>query len=87
LDKLGEADLAWEYMNTPAAILPFDGQAWSELADALSRQEDFLLAERAYEQALAAEPDNARILADRAQNWERAADMRTGEAGKRRIGD
>jgi tetratricopeptide (TPR) repeat protein len=87
LDKLGEADLAWEYMNTPAAILPFDGQAWSELADALSRQEDFLLAERAYEQALAAEPDNARILADRAQNWERAADMRTSESGKRRIGD
>jgi tetratricopeptide (TPR) repeat protein len=71
LYKLRARELAWEYLNTPVAVFPPDAESWLELARALGREGDFDLADRAYRQAFGAEPDNARILWERAQNLER----------------
>jgi tetratricopeptide (TPR) repeat protein len=72
LYKLGAKKPAWDYLNTPQAFLPPEAESWLTFAQALSGQEDFAMADLAYEQACQAEPDNARLLWDRAKNLERA---------------
>jgi tetratricopeptide (TPR) repeat protein len=72
LYKLGVKELAWEYLNTPVAVFAPEAGSWLEFAQALSGQEDFAMADLAYEQACQAEPDNARLLWERAKNLERA---------------
>jgi hypothetical protein len=72
LYKLRAKEPAWEYLNTPQAFLPPDADSWLEFAQALGGQEDFAMADLAYEQACQAEPENARLLWERAKNLERA---------------
>jgi hypothetical protein len=85
LFKLGAKSLAWEYLNTPIALFPPEPESWRTLAQALARQEDFDLANRAYEQACQAEPDNARMLWERAQNLERSGRRRNAARLYRRL--
>jgi tetratricopeptide (TPR) repeat protein len=66
--KLGEQDLCWDYLTTPIGLKPNEADPWLNLAVALSRKGDLDLADRAYAVAYAAEPTNAQILWDRAQN-------------------
>jgi tetratricopeptide (TPR) repeat protein len=63
-----ETDLAWDYQTTPIALRPNEAQPWHDLAATLVRQGDLELADRAYQAAFDAEPTNAQILWDRAQN-------------------
>jgi tetratricopeptide (TPR) repeat protein len=64
----GQRDSAWDYLTTPVALRPNEAQPWHDLAATLVRQGDLELADRAYEAAFDAEPTNAQILWDRAQN-------------------
>jgi ferric-dicitrate binding protein FerR (iron transport regulator)/tetratricopeptide (TPR) repeat protein len=68
LRALGAADLAWEYLTTPIAQRPNESGPWLGLAQALGREGDFALADRAYAAAFEAEPTNPQILWDRAQS-------------------
>jgi Tfp pilus assembly protein PilF len=72
LYRLQAVDLAWDYLNTPQAIFAADPFSWQMLAQVMSRQEDFVLADLAYSQAVAADPSDAAILWEQAQNLRRA---------------
>jgi tetratricopeptide (TPR) repeat protein len=63
---LGARDLAWDYFTTPLGQRPNEAAPWLNLAQAMSQEGDFDLADRAYAEAFAAEPTNAQILWDRA---------------------
>jgi predicted Zn-dependent protease len=69
---LGARDLAWEYQTTATGRHPDESGTWVGLARSLSREGDPDLAERAYAVAAVADPDNARLLWDRAQNLRQA---------------
>jgi tetratricopeptide (TPR) repeat protein len=66
LKTLGQADLAWQYYTTPLSQRPNEAAAWLKLAQTMSQQEEYELADRAYAEAYEAEPTNAQILWDRA---------------------
>jgi hypothetical protein len=68
LQTLGRRDLGWDYLTTPVALQPNEAAPWLELAQTLSRKGDLELADRAYTAAFEAEPTNAQLLWDRAQN-------------------
>jgi tetratricopeptide (TPR) repeat protein len=68
LQTLGDRDLSWDYLTTPVGLRPNEADPWLDLARTLSRQGDLDLADRAYMAAFEAEPTNAQILWDRAQN-------------------
>jgi tetratricopeptide (TPR) repeat protein len=72
LKALGARELAWEYQTTATGRYPDESGTWSNLARTLSREGDLDLAERAYAVAAAADPDNAQLLWDRAQNLRQA---------------
>jgi len=67
LQALGARELAWEYLTTPLAMRPNEAAPWRSLAQALRRQGEYDLAQRAYASAFEAESTNAQILWDRAQ--------------------
>ena len=72
LKALGRRELAWEYLTTPIAQRPNESGPWLGLAQALGREGDFALADRAYAAAFEAEPTNAEVLWERAQNLRRS---------------
>jgi Tfp pilus assembly protein PilF len=72
LQTLGRRDLSWDYMTTPVALHPNEAHRWQSLAQALARKSDFELADRAYRAAFEAEPTNAELLWERAQNLRQA---------------
>jgi hypothetical protein len=72
LRALGERELAWDYLTTPAALKPNEAEPWGTIAGQLRRQGELALADRAYEAAFAAEPTNAELL------WQRAQLLKTG---------
>src|SRR4029077_13722610 len=72
LQRLGERELGWDYLTTPVALKPSEAEPWLGMAANLSRKGDLGLAERAFKAASEAEPTNAQILWDRAQNQRRA---------------
>jgi hypothetical protein len=74
LRTLGERELAWDYLTTPAALKPNEAEPWAKVAEQLRRQGEPALAERAYRAACEAEPTDAQLL------WERAGNLR--EAGR-----
>ena len=47
LRGLGERELAWDYLTTPVALRPGESDVWINLADALKRQGERDLADRA----------------------------------------
>jgi tetratricopeptide (TPR) repeat protein len=72
LRTLGDKDLSWDYLTTPVGLRPNEAGPWQELAQDLSRRGDLQLADRAYTAAFEAEPTNAQLLWDRAQNLRQA---------------
>jgi Tfp pilus assembly protein PilF len=72
LQTLGDQELAWDYLTTPVGQRPRESGPWAELAQALGRQGTLDLADRALAAACAAEPTNAQLLWDRAQNLRQA---------------
>jgi predicted Zn-dependent protease len=68
----GDRELAWDYLTTPVGQQPREAGPWADLAQALGRRGDLDLADRALAAACAAEPTNAQLLWDRAQNLRQA---------------
>ena len=75
LRTLGERELVWDYLTTPVARRPNESGPWVALAGTLSRTGELDLADRAYAAAFEAEPTNAQILWDRAQNLRQAGKL------------
>jgi tetratricopeptide (TPR) repeat protein len=63
---VGAHDLAWDYFTTPLSEKPNESDSWLSMAQQLSQDGDFGLADMAYALAFEAEPTNAQILWDRA---------------------
>jgi predicted Zn-dependent protease len=72
LQTLGDRELAWDYLTTPVGLRPNEAKPWTNLAEALVRRGDLDLADRAFAAAFEAEPTNAQVLWDRAQNLHQA---------------
>ncbi len=87
LAVLGARDLAWEYRTTPIALHPNEAEPWLGLAQSLRQEGDLALADRAYAAAYEAEPTNAQILWDRAQNLEQSGKPREAQQLYRRLAD
>jgi tetratricopeptide (TPR) repeat protein len=64
-------ELAWDYLTTPLALRPNESAPWLSLAQSLVREGRNELADRCYDAAFRAEPTNAQILWDRAQQLQR----------------
>jgi tetratricopeptide (TPR) repeat protein len=64
----GTAELAWEYATTPLALKPNESGPWVSLAWSVRQEGNWQLADKCYEMAFAAEPLNAQLLWDRAEN-------------------
>ncbi len=67
LSRLGDDDLAWDYLTTPLGAKPNEGAPWHALATQLVGEGRHELADRAYATAFEIEPTNAQFLWDRAQ--------------------
>jgi Tfp pilus assembly protein PilF len=80
LRAVGERELVWDYLTTPVGRRPNEAGPWVALANTLSRTGELDLADRAYAAAFAAEPTDAQILWDRAQNLRQGG--KTAEAQK-----
>jgi cytochrome c-type biogenesis protein CcmH/NrfG len=72
LQRLGERELGWDYLTTPVGLSPNEAAPWLSLAETLGQKGELDLADRAYAAAFEAEPTNAQILWDRAQNLRQA---------------
>jgi ferric-dicitrate binding protein FerR (iron transport regulator) len=87
LQSLGSADLAWEYMTTPIGLQPNEAGPWLNLAESQRKAGDYDLADRAFAAAFDAEPTNAQILWDRAQNLQRIGKSTQAQALLRKLAD
>jgi tetratricopeptide (TPR) repeat protein len=72
LRELGQVELAWDYRTTAALRRDSEPPDWSHLGQAFVQEGDRDLAECAYRAATDADPDNARLLWERALNLEQA---------------
>jgi predicted Zn-dependent protease len=68
LQAVGAKELAWDYLTTPAGLKPNEAAPWVSLAQWLQKDGYLDLADKAFGIAYDAEPTNAQILWDRAQN-------------------
>src|SRR5262249_46985876 len=66
--QLGHPDMAWDYLSTPMQARAEEPAAALELARTLGKENKWDLAELAFRHAVAAEPENAQVLWERAQN-------------------
>jgi tetratricopeptide (TPR) repeat protein len=87
LQTLGGRDLAWDYLTTPVGLHPNEAGPWVSLAETLRQKGDVDLADRAYTAAFEAEPTNAQILWDRAQNLRQAGRRAEAQALFRQLAD
>ncbi|HWY87383.1 MAG TPA: hypothetical protein VNX28_11690, partial [Gemmataceae bacterium] len=87
MQRLGERDLGWDYLTTPMAVRPGEASGWLNMAQTLGRQGQLTLADRAFKAAAEAEPTNAQILWDRAQNLRRAGKELEAQPLMRRIAE
>ncbi len=71
LQVLGAKELAWDYLTTLIGRRPNEADPWLELAKQFRDADQFELADRAFALAFQAEPTNAQILWDRAENLQR----------------
>jgi thioredoxin-like negative regulator of GroEL len=74
LRTLGERELVWDYLTTPVGRRPNEAGPWASLAHSLKRSGEADLADRAFAAACEAEPTDAQLL------WERAENLR--QSGK-----
>jgi hypothetical protein len=72
LRTLGEQELVWDYLTTPVGLKPNESEPWLALANSLRRTGELGLADRAFAAAFEAEPTNAQLLWERAQNLRQA---------------
>jgi thioredoxin-like negative regulator of GroEL len=87
LKVFGARDLAWDYLTTPIGSRPNEAGPWQSLGQTLSREGDLDLADRAFRAAFAAEPTDAQILWEQAQNLRRAGKLAEANRVLRRIAD
>jgi predicted Zn-dependent protease len=87
LEVLGQHELAFDYRTTPLGNGPNDPAAWLRLAEGMMTQGDAELADEAYRAAFDAEPTNAQILWDRAENLQRRGKTAAARELFRRIAD
>jgi hypothetical protein len=85
LNRLGSTALAWDYLTTPHASSAQESAPWWGMAQDLNRKGAFLLADRAFEAAAEADPENAQILWERSQNLRQANQPEEATALLRRI--
>jgi tetratricopeptide (TPR) repeat protein len=69
--SLGLQELAWNYWTCPIDLHPAESKAWLDLANVLVSTNDLDRADRAFAQAVEAEPTNPELLWQRAQNLAR----------------
>ena len=82
---LDARDLAWDYLTTPIGMKPNEGQPWQNLASHLAYQGELDLANRAYQAAVEAEPTDAQVLWQQAQNLRQAGKLAESRAILREI--
>jgi Tfp pilus assembly protein PilF len=87
LQTLGERELTWDYLTTPVALRPNESEPWANLGQTLARQGEVTLADRAYAAAFEAEPTNAQLLWDRAQNLAQAGQVEEARKLYRRLAE
>jgi predicted Zn-dependent protease len=87
LQRLGERELAWDYLTTPVALNPHESQPWLSVAQSLVRQGNLDLSDRAFKAACEAEPTNAEILWNRAQNLKQAGKHAQAQKLLRQVAD
>jgi tetratricopeptide (TPR) repeat protein len=87
LNALGARDLAWDYLTTPIALKPNEAEPWRGVAEALVQQGARDLADRAFQAAFDAEPTNAQLLWDRAENLRRLGKRSEAKELLRRVAD
>src|SRR5262249_34096705 len=75
LRTLGAEDMPWDYLTTPIGQGPNESSSGLGLAQSLAQEGNLDLADRAFAAASEAEPTNAQILWDRAQNLRQAGKM------------
>jgi ferric-dicitrate binding protein FerR (iron transport regulator) len=87
LKRLGERELAWDYLTTPVALQPNEAGPWTNLAGALAKQGELDLADRAFRAAAQAEPTDPQLLWDRAQNLKQLGKRQDAQQLVRRIAE
>jgi tetratricopeptide (TPR) repeat protein len=87
LQSLGARDLAWDYRTTPIGLHPNEAAPWLTLAQALRSEGELAQADHAYTAAFEAEPTNAQVLWDRAQNLQQAGKQAEAQKVYRRLAD
>ena len=87
LKRLGERELSWDYLTTPIALQPNEARPWWNLAVHLANQGELDLADRAYRAATEAEPTDAQMLWDRAQNLKQLGKHQEAQQLVRRIAE
>ncbi len=87
LRRLGERELAWDYLTTPVGLQPNESGPWSSLAATLAKQGELDLADRAYRAAADAEPTDPQLLWDRAQNLKQLGKHQEAQQLVRRIAE
>jgi Tfp pilus assembly protein PilF len=87
LQIVGAKELAWDYVTTPIGMKPNEAAPWLGLANSLRQEAEFELADRAYSMAYGAEPTNADILWNRAQNLQQFGKLDQARTLYRQIAD
>jgi predicted Zn-dependent protease len=87
LKRLGQKELAWDYLSTLVALHPNEAGPWSALAATLSKQGELELADRAYQAAAEAEPTDPQLLWDRARNLKQLGKQQQARELVRRIAE
>jgi Tfp pilus assembly protein PilF len=87
LQVLGQRELAWDYLTTPVALRPHEAEPWAQIAERLKRQGELALADRAWRAAFEAEPTNAGLLWERAQNLRQAGQLAQARALYRQLAE
>lgn len=85
--SLDDPDLAWDYWTTPIGQKPNEAAPWVNLARSLQGEGASELADRAYRQAFQAEPTNAQLLWDRAENLQQMGRMDQASSLLRQLAD
>jgi tetratricopeptide (TPR) repeat protein len=87
LMALGQKDLGWDYLTTPVAMQPNESGPWSNLAESLRKGGEVTMADLAYKAAAEAEPANAQLLWDRAENLHQSGKAVQAQALYRQIAE
>jgi hypothetical protein len=87
LKTIGARELAWDYLTTPIGMRPNEAGPWQSLGHQLGQQRDHDLADLAFKAAFEAEPTDAQLLWDRAQNLQQAGRKSEANTVLRKIAD